>query len=358
MSVLMRMAEGDFEQLLYCHGEVSGVRAIIGIHDTTLGPAIGGLRVHPYANEAEALEDVLRISESMTLKASAAGLNHGGGCAVLICDPREGKNEGLLRAFGRHVESLCGRFIVGQDAGTTVEDMETISQETRFVSGLRKSRGGSGDPAEKAASGVLRGIQACLEFTCGDGALPDRTIAIQGLGAVGLELARLAVEEGARVIATDKDPRRIEKAQTFLTLEVVSPEKLLETPCDVLAPCALGGIITAELVPRLKTRIIAGAANNQLETQHVGDLLHEAGIVYAPDFVINAGGLINVAEELRGYDETTANLKIGKLGRSIETILHRSKERNIPTQQAAREMAMERIQRIREVRRTFLPSEH
>jgi leucine dehydrogenase len=358
MSILERMTACDSEQILFAYDEISGLKALIAIHDTTLGPAMGGLRLHPYASEDEALDDVLRLSKAMTFKAAAAGLNLGGGSAVILCDPHTGKTEELLRGFGRQVESLGGRFFIAQDAGTTVEDMETISQETSYVAGLRKSRGGSGDPAQKAAFGVLRGMQACLAAVFGESHLRNRTVAIQGLGAVGLELARLVGEEGARLIASDIDPRRIEKARQFLDLEAVTPEQILSTPCDVLSPCAMGGIFDQKTIPTLQARIIAGSANNQLASDDMGNALHARGIVYAPDFVVNAGGLINVAEELTGYDESTASIKIGKLYKSLETILRISRERGIPTHVAAHEMALERIRVIREVRRTYLPAEH
>ncbi len=358
MSILDAMVREDFEEILFCHDELAKLRGIIGIHNTTLGPAMGGLRVRPYESEAAALEDLLRMGKSMTLKASAAGLNLGGGYAVIICDPQKDKTEGMLRAFGRNVESLGGRFYVAEDVGSTVEDMETIAQETSFVAGIGKPRGGSGNPALKASFGVLRGIQACLGGVFGDPNLRGRTVAIQGVGAVGGELARLLVEEGARVLVADRDPRKIEKLKTLFHVEEVSCEKIHSVPCDVFSPCALGGTLTESVVDELKARIVAGSANNQLASEQVGNHLFARGIIYAPDFVVNAGGLINVAEELSGYDESTANHRIGKLFHSIDTILRISRERKIPTHVAAHEMALERIRLIRDVRRTFLPSQH
>ncbi|NLI75494.1 MAG: Glu/Leu/Phe/Val dehydrogenase [Candidatus Riflebacteria bacterium] len=358
MNLLERLAEMDGEQVVFCHDALAGLRGLIAIHDTTLGPAMGGLRIHPYPSEEEALEDALRLSRAMTMKASAAGLNLGGGCAVVICDLRQGKSEALLRAFGRQVEGLGGRFTIAEDAGTTVEDMETIAQETRYVVGLNKRRGGSGDPALKAALGVFHGIQACLEAVFGDRGLRNRRVAIQGVGAVGLELARLLGEEGAALVVADTDSRRIDKVRTFLQAEVVAPEKISGVDCDVFSPCALGGVLTEAAVAGLRARIVAGSANNQLESERVGDLLHARGITYAPDFVINAGGLINAAEELQGYDETTANAKIGKLFQTIQTILRLAREKSIPSHVAANQWAQDRIRVIRDVRRTFLPAEH
>lgn len=358
MNLLDTMSRLDAEQVLFCHDEIAGMRGIVAIHDTTLGPAMGGLRIHHYESEDAALQDALRLSQAMTMKAAAAGLNLGGGCAVLICDSPIGKSEALLRAFGRQVEGLGGRFFIAEDVGTTVDDMELIAQETRFVVGLNKRRGGSGDPAQKAAMGVFRGIQACLQEVFGDGALRNRRVAIQGVGAVGLELARLLGEEGAALIVADPDSRRLDKLRTHLQAEVVAPEKIFGVDCDVFSPCALGGILNEATIGALKAKIVAGAANNQLESEQAGDRLHARGIIYAPDYVINAGGLINAAEELGGYDETTANHKINGLFQTIQTILRLSRQKGIPTHVAANEWALERIRTIRDVRRNFLPAEH
>ncbi|MFZ2958105.1 MAG: Glu/Leu/Phe/Val dehydrogenase dimerization domain-containing protein [Candidatus Ozemobacteraceae bacterium] len=355
MKVFECMVRDDFEEVVFCADEVSGLRGILAIHDTTLGPAMGGLRVLSYKSEEAALEDVLRLSRAMTMKASAAGLNLGGGGGVIIADPRSGKNEALLRAFGRRLQGLGGRLYLAEDAGTNVDDMETLSQETGFVAGLGKSRGGSGNPALKGAFGVLRGMQACLKTAFGDHNLRDRRVAIQGVGAVGHELARLLTDEGARVFAADVDPVRVEKVSKLAGVEIVSPDNILQSDCDIFAPCAMGGILTSVSIGHLKARIIAGCANNQLADESVGELLFAKNILYAPDFLINAGGLINAAEELTGYDEASVNLKIGKLFGRIESVIEVSKTRRIPTHVAARALAVERIKILREVRRTWLP---
>ncbi|HNV71624.1 MAG TPA: Glu/Leu/Phe/Val dehydrogenase dimerization domain-containing protein [Candidatus Ozemobacteraceae bacterium] len=356
MNLLDRMSEHDYEQVLFALDDPSGLKAIIAIHDTTLGPAMGGVRFKAYATEEEALKDVLQLSRAMTLKASAAGLNLGGGQAVILADSAAGKSEALLRAFGRQIQALSGRLFVAEDLGTTVEDMETIQQETEYVAGLRKSRGGSGEPSLKAAYGVIRGIGACLLHVHGDPGLRGRVLAIQGVGAVGREIARQASEEGARVIVADKDPRRIDDLKKHFEVQVVSPDHILETECDVFCPCALGGVLSETTVPRLRAKIVAGAANNQLVDENAGKLLFERGIIYAPDFVISAGGLINVAEELTGYDENLATLRVGKLYQRIEAILKVSEERKIPTHLAAAQMALERLELMRKVRRTYVPN--
>ena len=355
MSILELMEKTDCEEILLCHDSISGLKAVIVIHDTTLGPAMGGLRIDQYPSDTEAVSDALRLSHTMTLKASAAGLNLGGGSAIILCDPKREKSEAVLRAFGRHVQSLCGRIIIGEDAGTTVEDMDIIAQETRYVVGLNKRKGGSGDPAIKGAFGVFRGIQACMEAVHGTCFLRNRTVAIQGVGSVGLELARLLSRDGARLIVSDIDESRIQRAQKALTVEVVEPEKIFGVDCDVFSPCARSGILTEKTLASLKAGIVAGSANNQLESDRVGEMMHAKGIVYAPDLVINAGGMINAAEELHGYDETTANLKVSKLFSSIQTILRISREKNIPTSMAAKQWANERLRLIRDVRRNFLP---
>lgn len=355
-SILELMKEGDYEQVVFCRDEVSGLQALIALHDTTLGPAIGGVRMKEYNDEDEALEDVLGLSRSMTLKAAAAGLNFGGGGAVIIGNSEKVKTEALLRAFGRNVEALGGRFLSAEDAGITVEDMETIGLETKHVVGIGESRGGGGNPSVKAVYGVFRGIQACLQEAFGDSGFRHRTIAIQGVGVVGSELARLAFEDGAKVKIADTNPVAIDVMRKRFDVEVISPSAILETECDILAPCAYGGVFDEETAGKVKARVVAGAANNQLVSDSIGDLLFRRGLVYAPDFVINAGGLINAADELDGYNETRAMFKISRIYQAIEAILKISRERNISTTAAAGEKALERMRQIREMGRTWLPA--
>ncbi len=356
ISLLDKMAEGDFEQVLLCNDQASGLRGIIAIHDTTLGPAIGGTRMYNYSSEDEAIDDALRLAKVMTLKAGAAGLNLGGGSGVIFGNPQKDKTEALLRAFGRSVASLRGRFIAAEDVGISVVDIETIGLETKWVVGTGRSHGGSGNPTFKAAFGVRRGIQACLKHVFGDMNLRDRVIAIQGIGDVGFELARLASEDGARLKVSDLEIRKVDKMKKLFDVEFVPPEEILYTECDVLSPCALGGIFDETSVTRIKARIVAGVANNQLASESVADVFQKRNIVYAPDFVINSGGLINVSEELKGYDETSANSKVSRIFQEIEEILRISTEKKISTNAAAREKATDRIRKIRDVRRTFLPA--
>lgn len=356
MKILASMVPDDFEQVVFVVDEPSGLSAIMVIHDTTLGPAMGGVRIQD-SDERAALTDVLRLARTMTLKASAAGLNLGGGGAIILADPNSptGKSEARLRAFGRRLQGLGGRLFVAEDVGSDVEDMEQIACETSYVAGLARSRGGSGNPALQAARGVFRGIQACLEVKFGDPSLRGRTVAVEGVGAVGLELARLLIEDGARLLVADIDPKRIDKARALGPVEVVSPDRILTQPCDVVSPCALGGIITAGIVAELKAGIIAGCANNQLADGTIGKLLFDRGILYAPDFLINAGGLINAAEELTGYNEVQVGMKITRLYDRVKSVLTTAAERKIPTDTAARDLALERIATLREVRRTWAP---
>ncbi len=354
--ILARMVDQDFEQVMLCCDEVSGLRALIAIHDTTLGPAVGGVRMQEFDDDEAAVREVMALSRAMTWKAAAAGLDLGGGKAIIIGNPESDKSEALLRAFGRYVESMNGRYFAATDVGIDLEDLEIMHLETQYVTGLQRSQGGSDNPAPKTALSVFRGIGACLEARFGQRELRDRRVLVQGLGRVGYELARLLAEAGARVIAADPDLTRIDLARQHFDLEVVAPEQLLGTPADVLAPCAFGGILNEETIPRLQVSVVAGCANNQLASERHADLLHQRGILYAPDFVINAGGLINVAEEFSGYNEERAVAKINRLIQHLERILAIAKERNLSTHQAAKVLARERIATIREVRRTFIPS--
>lgn len=354
MGVFERMQAEGYEQVLYCYDAPSKLKAIIAIHDTTLGPSLGGCRMWPYKSEEEALTDVLRLSKAMTYKAAAAGLNLGGGKAVIIADSRKDKNEGLLRAFGRMVESLSGRYITAEDVGTNVWDMDYISNETRYVTGLVTSRGGSGDPSPFTALGVYQGIKACLSETFESASLRNRTVAIQGMGAVGHHLARYIHKDGGRIICTDINAAPLEQAAKEFGATIVEPDAIYDVECDVFAPCALGAVINDTTIPRLKCKIVAGSANNQLEEDRHGAELARKGILYAPDFVINAGGLINVYEELERYNPERASQKVKQLYDAIRNIVAMAKKQNIPTHEAAMHVAVDRMKLLREVRRTYL----
>lgn len=347
------MAKENYEQIIYCYEESSGLKAIIAIHDTTLGPALGGVRMWNYESEEAALEDALRLARGMTYKNAAAGLNLGGGKAVIIGDPKSDKSETLFRAFGRYVESLNGRYITAEDVGTTEQDMDYIHMETDYVVGT--SSGGAGNPSPITALGIYKGMKAAAKEAFGTDSLSGKTIAVQGVGQVAFHLCKYLHGENANLIVTDINEEAVKRAVQEYQAEAVQPDEIYDVDCDIYAPCALGGTINDETIPRLKAKVIAGSANNQLLENRHGDILFEKGIVYAPDYVINSGGVINVSEELRGYDQNRVLRKIDSIYSILETVFKISREENIPTYQAADRMAEQRIQSIREANRQYLP---
>ena len=351
--VFEELGKRDHEQVIFCRDEVSGLRAIIGIHNTVLGPALGGCRMFPYASERDALIDVLRLSRGMTYKAAVAGLNLGGGKAVIIGDPKVDKSEILWRAFGRYLEGLGGRYITAEDSGTTMDDMEMIRLETRHVTGISRSVGGSGDPSPVTAFGVFSGMKAAVEERFGRSDFRGLKIAVQGVGHVGYHLVGHLVEAGARVVVADIDLENVRKAVTDHGVEAVSPEEIYDVECDVFAPCAMGAIVNEATIPRLTCKLIAGAANNQLRDEAIDAVaLGDRKILYAPDFVINAGGLMNVAKELEGYNQERALNQAASIYSIMKRVLERAKKHNIHTFRAANNLAMDRIELVGQVRRT------
>ena len=343
--------DGDgYEQIVYCSDDSSGLKAIIAIHSTALGPALGGTRFYPYETEEAALVDVLRLSKGMTYKAAAAGLDLGGGKGVIIGDPRRIKTEELLRAYGRFVETLGGRYITAEDVGTALEDMDTVRRESRWVTGCSKTYGGSGDPSPVTAYGVLQGIKACALEVFGDANLKGRTVALQGVGKVGHALCGYLVEEGADVTIADIDVDNLGKAVADFGVKTTPLDTIHTKETDIFAPCALGGGINDDTISELRCKVIAGAANNQLAREEHGDKLKDMGILYAPDFVINAGGLINVEDELRGYDRERAMSRVDTIYKALQLIFTMSQERNISTARAAMEYAEDRIRKIGRIR--------
>ncbi len=344
------ISNDGYEQVVFCSDDQSGLRAIIAIHSTALGPALGGTRFYPYATEEDALVDVLRLAKGMTHKAAAAGLDLGGGKAVIIGDPRRIKTEELLRAYGRFVETLGGRYITAEDVGTALEDMDVVKRESRWVTGCSHTYGGSGDPSPVTAYGVMYGIKACLLEVFGSDDLKDRTVALQGVGKVGYALCGYLVKEGARVTIADIDVDNLGRAVADYGVDSVPLPEIHKQEVDVFAPCALGGVINDDTISEFRCRIIAGAANNQLARDEHGEKLRDLGILYAPDFVINAGGLINVEDELRGYDRARALARVEGIYKQLQLIFTMARERNISTAQAALEHAEERIRKISRIR--------
>ncbi|MFT4247570.1 MAG: Glu/Leu/Phe/Val dehydrogenase dimerization domain-containing protein [Pseudomonas sp.] len=334
------------EQVVFCHNRDAGLKAIIALHSTRLGPALGGVRMRPYASSEAAIDDALRLSRTMTYKNALAGLNVGGGKAVIIGDPKTGKSEVLLRAFGRFVESLGGRYITSEDVGTDVTDMEQIYLETGYVTGVHQVHGGSGDPAPFTAYGALQALMAALNRKLGHEEVGKTSIAIQGLGHIGMELVKLLKERGAKLFVTDLDGQRVDRAVSEYGAEAVSPEAIYEVAADVFAPCALEGAINQQTLPRLKAGIICGTANNQLSNHAIGEELHRRGVLYAPDYVVNAGGVMNVSLEIDGYNRERAMRLIRSIYHNLDKVFDLSERDDLTPQQAADRIAEARIESI------------
>jgi leucine dehydrogenase len=340
------LATSGHEQVVFCHNKDAGLKAIIAIHSTVLGPALGGLRMWPYKSEQEALNDVLRLSRGMSYKNAVAGLNIGGGKAVIIGDPNTDKSEALFRAFGRFVDSLGGRYITAEDVGIDVNDMEYVLKETEFVTGVHQVHGGSGDPSPFTAYGTMQGLLASLAFAYGDEDVGKRSFAVQGLGHVGMEYLKLLRERDAKVYVTDINKALVDKAVAEFGAIAVGTEEIYDTDADVYSPCALGGTVNEKTLPRLKCRIICGAANNQLASDAIGDEVEKRGILYAPDYAVNAGGVMNVSLEIDGYNRERALRMMRTIYYNLGRIFEIAKRDGIPTYKAADRMAEERIATI------------
>ncbi len=352
MDIFNMLKEHDYEQLIFCQDKDSGLKAIIAIHDTTLGPALGGTRIYNYENDEEAIEDALRLARGMTYKNAAAGLNLGGGKAVIIGDPKRIKNEALFRAFGRFVEGLNGRYITGEDMNMTQKDAAYINYETNYIVGLET---GSGNPSPVTAYGVFKGIQAAVNEIYGSDVLKGIKIAIQGLGAVGRNLAQLLYEADAKLYVTSRDQRKVDKAVEELGAIAVGLDEIYSVECDVFSPCARGAIINDETIKKLNCKIIAGPANNQLAESRHGDILHEKGILYVPDYVINSGGVINIIDDISAceYSRENALKNTAKIYDACKNVFNIAKRDGIPTYKASDIMAEERIAAIGKIKKIY-----
>ena len=351
MGVFEAVAVDGHEQVLYGFDDQSGLRAIIAIHSTALGPALGGTRFFPYVSEDDALVDVLRLSKGMTYKAAVTGLDLGGGKAVIIGDPRTMKSERLFRAYGRIVDSLQGRYITAEDVGTTTADMDMVRTETRWALGNSVAQGGAGDPSPVTARGLLAATKAVANRLWGDSDLSGRRFAVQGVGKVGSAFLTLLVEAGAEVMATDADESALDRAVETFGVKPVSAMDIYEVDCDFFSPCALGAGLNADTIPLLNCQAIVGSANNQLATDADAERIAERGILYAPDFVVNAGGLINVYDELNGYSRTRALHRVDSIYDTTTSILAKAEELAVTPNQAAMLIAEERIKDIGDLRR-------
>ncbi|HSR66604.1 MAG TPA: Glu/Leu/Phe/Val dehydrogenase dimerization domain-containing protein [Acidobacteriota bacterium] len=348
-----RLQRRGHEAVYFCRDRGSGLRALIAFHDTTLGPAAGGTRRWAYADEEEALQDVLRLSEGMTLKCSAAGLNNGGGKIVMLAEPGAAPRREQYRALGRFIDRFQGHFVTGEDVGTGDEQLRWISQTTRWVVGLPAAGMDKPETSAQTALGVRLGMKACLRRVVGKDDLEGVRVAVQGLGHVGMKLARALAREGARLVVSEVDPGKAQEAAGQLGAEVIEPQEIYRTDCDVFAPCALGGVLNSRTVESLRCRVVAGSANNQLGQDGDAERLHERQIAYLPDFVINAGGAIDNLAMLdpQGYDADRVEEQIRKIPDRIERLLDISLEHGISTQKAALHMARERLETARQARK-------
>jgi leucine dehydrogenase len=351
LGVFDAIGDRGHEEVVFGYDPVSGLKAIIAIHSTALGPALGGTRFYPYESETQALEDVLRLSRSMSFKAAAAGLDLGGGKAVIIGDHRTMKSERLWRAYGRVVDSLRGRYITAEDVGTSHHDMEMIRHETRWVVGVPIEEGGSGDPSPATARGITAAMRATAQFLWDDEDLAGRHVALMGVGKVGRNLVQRLRKQGVRLTVADTYPPALDwVTDNFDDIAVTGPDEIHDVECDFFSPCSLGGALNEKTIPRLQCKAIVGAANNQLATDEDADRLTERGILYAPDFVVNAGGLINVSEEIRGYVEDRAAHHIDKVYDNTLRVLKSAAERNESPHTTAVTLAEERIRNIGHLR--------
>lgn len=354
MSIFAELEKKDHEQVVLCSDKRTKLRAVIAIHNTTLGPALGGTRMWTYGTDQDALSDALRLSRGMTYKAAVAGLNLGGGKAVIIADPNKDKTESLFRAYGRFVEGLAGRYITAEDVGTSVQDMEWVRMETKYVTGIDRALGGGGDPSPVTAYGVYHGMKAAIKELTGSDSLRNKRITVQGAGHVASYLCNHLAKEGAKIFVTDIYPEKVKAIVEKTKAKYVTPEKIYDVPADIFCPCALGAVINDKSLARLTVKIIAGGANNQLadEAKH-GAMLSKRGIIYAPDYAINAGGLMSVANELEGYAGERALKQAEGIYDTILRIFEIAKKQRIPTHEASNHLAEQRIASISHIQNLY-----
>lgn len=354
MTLFDQIEAHGHEQVVVCSDKHSSLRALIAVHNTNLGPALGGTRMWVYQNDADALTDVLRLSRGMTYKAAVAGLNLGGGKAVILGNPNKDKTEAMFRAFGRFVEGLAGRYITAEDVGTNVRDMEYVRMETKYVTGIDRALGGSGDPSPVTALGVYVGMKASMKELTGTDSLTGRKVAVQGAGHVARYVCEHLYKEGAEIWVSDIFPEKAKRVADKFKARIVPPDDIYDVDADIFCPCALGAIVNDDTIPRFKFKIIAGGANNQLadEAKH-GRMLIERGIMYAPDYAINAGGLINVYNELEGYSQERALKQAEGIYDTILKIYAIARQAHIPTYEASNRLAEERISAIGRIKNIY-----
>lgn len=354
LNMFNRLGQFNHEQIVFCQDEATGLKALIAIHNTVLGPGLGGTRMWMYENEEQAINDVMRLSRGMTYKASLAGLNLGGAKAVIIGDAKTMKSEALMRKFGRFVENLHGKYITAEDVGTTTKDMEYVKMETDHVVGLPESMGGGGDPSPVTSFGVYMGMKASAKHVWGNDSLSGKSVAIQGIGKVGGHLIEYLHKEGVKMYISDINEEVLKTYASNFGCIVVPKDDIIGLDVDVFAPCALGAVLNTENIQSLKASIVCGAANNQLadETIH-GPMLVERGIAYAPDYLVNAGGLINVYSEWIGYNKEIAFGNTEKIYDTMLAIYKKAADEGTHTQKAANELAEKRIHDLMLVSSTY-----
>lgn len=353
------MSFKDHEQVVFCNDPDTGLKSIIAIHNTTIGPALGGCRMWNYESEAAALKDVLRLSRGMSYKAAIAQLNLGGGKSIIIGNAKEEKSEILFRSFGRFVDSLSGRYITAEDVGTSVHDMEWVRMETQYVTGISRALGGSGDPSPVTAFGTFIGMKATVKKHFGKDNLAGLKVSVQGVGHVGYQLCKYLHKDNVELFVTDIYEESLKRVADEFGAKVVKPDEIYGLDVDIYAPCALGATINDDTIHKFKVSIIAGAANNQLEVESKhGEILKELGILYAPDYAINAGGLINVANELEGYNRERAFQQAEGIYDTLQIIYGLAEEENIPTNLAAARVAEKRMENVSKLKNIYLPRQN
>jgi leucine dehydrogenase len=360
LPVFENMENRGHEEVVFCNDKDTGLKAIIAVHNTTIGPALGGCRMWDYESEADALKDVLRLSRGMSYKAAIAGLNLGGGKAVILGNSKKDKNEILFRSFGRFVQGLAGRYITAEDVGTSVKDMEWVRMETRYVTGISRALGGSGDPSPVTALGTCSGIKATVKRKLGKDSLYGLKVGIQGLGHVGYHLCRYLYREGAKLYVTDIHEESIKRVVDEFGANAIGLDEIYDAEIDIYAPCALGATLNDDTIPKLKCSIVAGAANNQLKTEDIhAQMLKDRGILYAPDYAINAGGLINVANEIEGYNRERAFTQAEEgIYDTLMAIYKKSEEDDVTTHMAASKVAKKRISDVSKLKNVYLPKKN
>lgn len=356
MNILQQMQQDNYEEIVFHYEPISGLKTIVAIHNTTLGPALGGTRIYPYPSEEEALTDVLRLARAMTYKSAVAGLDVGGGKAVIIADPSRNKSELLLRAYGRFIHSLGGRYITTTDVGTTTADMDVVRRETPYVTGCSPAFDGGGDTSILTGLTVYLGMRASVREVTGSDVLQGKTVAVQGVGKVGRHLVELLGRDGCRIYVTDIKPEAVAWAVETVGAIPVPTDEIFDMECDVFSPNSLGGVINDETIPRLRCRIVCGGANNPLADDRHADALAKRGILFAPDFVVNSGGVINAATELWGYNAQRAEATAQKVYDTAAQIFALAREQSITPLAAAYRVAEERIRNLGALRHYYLPS--